>query len=99
MKKINILIEGIGGRSWGNTCGGGLRDTEEKLILDFLNLEEIEDDTFFLYPISIGDYRGYLGIGDDTFDEKKSFLYLMNSKIKNLIKESKKSQDNVRRYL
>ena len=78
MKKINILIEGIGGRSWGNSCGGGLRDTEEKLILDFLNLEEIEDDTFFLYPVTLGNFLTYLGIGDDTFDEKKSFLYLMN---------------------
>ena len=85
MKKINILIEGIGGRSWGNSCGGGLRDTEEKLILDFLNLEEIEDDTFFLYPVTTGNYFTYLGIGDDTFDEKKSFLYLMNLRIKTLI--------------
>ena len=49
MKKINILIEGIGGRSWGNSCGGGLRDTEEKLILDFLNLEEISFLFYYLH--------------------------------------------------
>ena len=41
MKKINILIEGISGKDWSNSCELGLRDTEEKLILDFLNLEEI----------------------------------------------------------
>jgi hypothetical protein len=85
MKKINIIIEGISGKDWSNSCELGLRDTEEKLILDFLNLEEIEDDTFFLYPVTLGNYFTYLGIGDDTFDEKKSFLYLMNLRIKTLI--------------
>ena len=87
MNKINVLIniynEKING--WSNHLGN----------LDHLNIpfykiqiSDLKDDSYFILPICCGGLNSYLDIKDDGLSGDNTFLYFLDDRIRNLIRDN-----------
>ena len=87
MNKINVLIniydEKING--WSNHLGN-----LEHLNIKFnkIQISDLKDDSYFILPISCGGLNPYLDIQDDSSSGGNTFLYFLNEKVKNLIRDN-----------
>ncbi len=87
MNKINALIniydEKING--WSNHLGN-----LEHLNIKFnkIQISDLKDDSYFILPISSGGLNPYLDIQDDGSSGGNTFLYFLNEKVKNLIRDN-----------
>ena len=81
MNKINILLNAGRFNSLGNL--------ESKDFGEFnkIQISDLKDDSYFILPISCGDLDKYLDILDGGGSGGKTFLYFLNEKVKNLIRE------------
>ena len=87
MNKINVLIniynEKING--WSNHLGN----------LDHLNIpfykiqiSDLKDDSYFILPICCGGLNSYLDIKDDGLSGGNTFLYFLDDRVRNLIRDN-----------
>jgi len=87
VNKINILlnacIKQLAG--WSNS----MSNLESKDFKEFnkIQISDLKDDSYFILPISCGGLYGYLDILDGGGSGGKTFLYFLNEKVKNLIRE------------
>ena len=81
MNKINILLNAGPFNLLGNL--------ESKDFGEFnkIQISDLKDDSYFILPISCGDLDKYLDILDGGGSGGKTFLYFLNEKVKNLIRE------------
>ncbi len=82
MNKINILLNAGRFNSLGNL--------ESKDFGEFnkIQISDLKDDSYFILPISSGGLNPYLDIQDDGSSGGNTFLYFLNEKVKNLIRDN-----------
>jgi hypothetical protein len=87
VNKINILLNTCIKQpsDWSNSLG----NLESKSVKEFnkIQISDLKDDLYFILPISCGDLHGYLDIIDGGGSGGKTFLYFLDEKVKNLIRE------------
>jgi hypothetical protein len=87
MNKINALIniynEKING--WSNYLGN-----LEHLNIKFnkIQISDLKDDSYFILPICCGGLNSYLDIKDDGLSGGNTFLYFLDDRVRNLIRDN-----------
>ena len=87
MNKINILLntytEQLDG--WSNSIG----NLEPSDFGEFnkIQISDLKDDSNFILPISCGGLHRYLDILDEGGSGGKTFLYFLDERVRNLIRE------------
>ena len=87
MNKINVLIniynEKING--WSNHLG----NLEHLNIpLYKIQISDLKDDSYFILPICCGGLDSYLDIKDDGLSGGNTFLYFLDDRVRNLIRDN-----------
>ena len=87
MNKINVLIniynEKING--WSNHLG----NLEHLNIpLYKIQISNLKDDSYFILPICCGGLNSYLDIKDDGLSGGNTFLYFLDDRVRNLIRDN-----------
>ncbi len=87
MKDIKILLNAYSNKKHPVGWGNGLGTLDKLPAKHYKRLDDINDDSYFILPISCGGLHAYLDILDEGGSGGKTFLYFLDDKIVDLIRD------------